>query len=60
MPDNDGKRPLAARLPSGAWSEGEEQRGERDGPENHPHFISQVLPNVWKQDKVQVTHCDRT
>lgn len=40
--------------------QGEERRGERDGPENDIHFISQVVPNVWKQDKVQVTHCDRT
>lgn len=45
---------------SGAWRKGEEQQGERDGPENDIHFISQVVPNVWKQDKVQVTHCDRT
>lgn len=45
---------------SGAWRKGEEQWGERDGPENDTHFISQVVPNVWKGDKVQVTHCDRT
>lgn len=45
---------------SGAWNKGEEQWGERDGPENDIHFISQVVPNVWKQDKVQGTHCDRT
>lgn len=64
MPDNDGKGPLAPRLLTSLRGAGRgtggKSWGERDGPENDIHFISQVVPNVWKQDKVQVTHCDRT